>query len=80
MNKIEKFKVYTVIKSSTDGTIKAGDVIWLSENGDLNIVQASGWLINDEWNNLKTKDFEVEESKDYYLDIAHGHEIVRKIK
>ena len=79
MDKLKKFKVYTVIKSSTDRTIKVGDIVWLSENGDLNIVQASGWLTNDEWNRPKTKDFEVEVCKNYYLDVVHGHETVRKI-
>ena len=70
MDKIEKFKVYTVTKGSTDGTIRIGDIVWLSENGDLNIVQANGWLTNDEWNSLKTKDFEVKPCEDYYLKIT----------
>lgn len=34
---MEKLKLYTVIKSSTDGTIETGNIIWISENGDLNI-------------------------------------------
>lgn len=32
---MEKLKLYTVIKSSTDGTIETGNIIWISENGDL---------------------------------------------
>ena len=56
---MEKLKLYTVVKDSTDETIKIGDIVWLSENGDLNIVQDKGWLSKYEWNNPKTKDFEV---------------------
>ena len=33
---MEKLKLYTVTKPSSDGTFVAGDIIWLSENGDLN--------------------------------------------
>lgn len=77
---MEKLKLYTVIKSSTDGTIKVGDIVWLSENDDLNIAQCKMWVTKDEWNNPKTKDFEVEPCDEYYLDVVYGHEIVRKIK
>lgn len=33
---------YGIIKSSTDGSFGVGDIIWLSENGDLNSVQGRG--------------------------------------
>ena len=33
---MEKLKLYTVTKPSSDGTFVAGDIIWLSANGDLN--------------------------------------------
>lgn len=42
--KMEKLKLYTVIKSNSDHSIKAGDIIWLSQNGDLNNATARGWL------------------------------------
>lgn len=45
---MEKLKLYTVIKSSTDGTIETGNIIWISENGDLNIAGRKGFLIHDE--------------------------------
>ena len=32
---MEKLKLYTVTKPSSDGTFVAGDIIWLSANGDL---------------------------------------------
>lgn len=33
---MEKLKLYTVIKPSSDETLQTGDIIWLSENCDLN--------------------------------------------
>ena len=33
---MENLKLYTVTKPSSDGTFVTGDIIWLSENGDLN--------------------------------------------
>ena len=32
---MEKLKLYTVTKPSSDGTFVTGDIIWLSANGDL---------------------------------------------
>lgn len=77
---MEKLKLYTVIKSSSDGTIETGDIIWLSNNGDLNSVKGQGWLSKDEWDILGTNDFNTEECKTHYLDVANGSECVRKIK
>ena len=34
---MEKLILYTVTKNNTDGTIETGNIIWISENGDLNI-------------------------------------------
>ena len=75
---MEKLKLYTVIKSSTDGTIETGNIIWISENGDLNIAGRKGFLIHYEWNHLDTKDFDVKLCEDYYLEVTNGHEIVRR--
>ncbi|MCC2228459.1 hypothetical protein [Blautia fusiformis] len=75
---MEKLKLYTVTKGSTDGTIEMGNIIWISENGDLNIAGRKGFLIHDEWDNPDTKDFKVKPCEDYYLEVANGHEIVRK--
>ena len=44
---MEKLKLYTVIKPSSDETLQVGDIIWLSENGDLNDARAKGWLTKD---------------------------------
>lgn len=76
---MEKLKLYIVTKSSTDKTIKDGDLIWLSENEDLNNAMAGGWLSENEWNVEGRNDFEYKSSNTHYLDIVNGKECVRKI-
>ena len=41
---MKALELYRVTKSSTDQNFKVGDIIWLSENGDLNNAMAGGWL------------------------------------
>ena len=77
---MKKLKAYTVTKSSTDKTIEFGDIIWLSDNGDLNSIKGQGWLSEEEWNVDGTNDFEVEECATHYLDIANGSESIRKLE
>lgn len=76
---MEKLKLYTVVKSSSDNTIMKGDIVWLSLNNDLNSTRNAGWLTKEEWDSPKTKDFEVEECREYYLDVYNGCEHVRKV-
>ena len=75
---MEKLKLYTVIKPSSDETLQVGDIIWLSVNGDLNNVKAGGWLSKDEWDVDGTNDFAVEECKTHRLLIISGEEMVIK--
>ena len=75
---MDKLKLYTVAKSSTDGTFQMGDFIWLSENGDLNNAKAGGWLSKDEWDADDTNDFAVEECKTHRLLVVSGEEMVVK--
>ena len=75
---MEKLKLYTVIKPSSDETLQAGDIIWLSENGDLNDARAKGWLTKDEWDVAGTNDFEVEECKTHHLVVMYGSEMIVK--
>lgn len=75
---MEKLKLYEVTKSSSDKTIKTGDMIWLSNNGDLNSVMGSGWLSEEEWNVEGTNDFEYTVCKTHYLDVMGRKECVRK--
>lgn len=41
---MEKLKLYKVTKASSDGTFNIGDIIWLSNNEDLNSCKGRGWL------------------------------------
>ena len=75
---MDKLKLYTVIKPSSDETLQVGDIIWLSENGDLNDARAKGWLTKDEWDVAGTNDFEVEECKTHHLVVMYGSEMVVK--
>ena len=75
---MEKLKLYTVTKPSSDETLQVGDIIWLSENGDLNDARAKGWLSKDEWDATGTNDFEVEECKTHHLLVVGGEEMVIK--
>ena len=75
---MEKLKLYTVIKPSSDETFQSGDMIWLSDNGDLNNAKAGGWLSENEWNVDGTNDFEVEECKTHRLLVIGGEEMVVK--
>lgn len=75
---MEKLRLYVVTKSSVDKRYKNGDLIWLSENGDLNNAMAGGWLSQEEWDVKGTNDFECEISKTHYLDVVSGNECIRK--
>ena len=75
---MEKLKLYTVIKPSSDETLQVGDIIWLSENGDLNNAKAGGWLSKDEWDVDGTNDFAVKECKTHRLLVISGEEMVIK--
>ena len=75
---MDKLKLYTVIKSSSDETLQVGDIIWLSENGDLNDAREKGWLSKDEWDVVGTNDFEVEKCRTHHLVVLDGQEMVLK--
>lgn len=63
--KMEKLRLYTVTKPSSDGTFVTGDIIWLSKA---------------EWDCSGTNDFDVEPCKTHCLDISQWSETVRKIE
>ena len=75
---MDKLKLYKVTKASSDGTFNIGEVIWLSNNEDLNSCQGRGCLSKSEWDNPRTNDFEVEECTEYYLDVTDWCEEVRR--
>lgn len=41
---LKKLKPYRVIRDSSDGTFFCGEIIWLSENGEINSVQGAGCI------------------------------------
>lgn len=75
---MEKLKLYTVIKPSSDETFHVGDVIWISKNGNMNNANVNGWLSKDEWDIAGTNDFEVEECKTHHLLVLGEEEMVVK--
>ena len=76
---MEKLKLYVITKPSSDRSFKKGDLVWLSENGDLNNSMAGGWLSRNEWDIPGTNNFECEICNTHYLDVINGHEYVRTI-
>ena len=76
---MEKLKLYTVTKTSSDETLQIGDIIWLSENKDLNNAN-KGFLSKYEWEVAGTNDFEVEECRTHHLLVLDGYETVVKNK
>lgn len=42
LNDLPILKPYCITKGSSDGTFIPGEIVWLSENGDINSVQAAG--------------------------------------
>ena len=74
---MEKLKLYTVIKPSSDETLQVGDIIWLSENGDLNNAN-KGFLSKHEWDVSGINDFEIEECTTHHLFVLGDMEIIAK--
>lgn len=58
MDKMEKMRLYEVTKGSSDGTFQKGDLIWMSDNEDINNVRAGGFLSKEDWNQERINDFE----------------------
>lgn len=76
---MKKLKLYTVTKSNSDHSIKVGDIIWLSKNGDLNNATTKGWLQSNEWDIKGCNDFEITECQTHRLKIQEGIERVIKL-
>lgn len=79
---MKPFIPYCVIKDSSDGTFVKGDVLWRSENGDINSVTGNGFLPfldQDESSN----DFECVDAPDWMvIKVNNGystHEICQKV-
>lgn len=79
VQELEALKPYRVIKSSSDGTFAFGDIIWISDNGDINSVQATGCIDPHEVGR-NTLDFEVEAAPDFEVVKTNGSEICRRAR
>ena len=78
-DELEKLKPYRIVKQSTDKTFVAGDVIWISANGDINSINGMGWITPKE-EEVETYDFETEEAHDWEVISISGHEYCRKLE
>ena len=74
---LEKLKPYRIVKNSGDGTFLPDEIIWISENGNLNAVHYGGFLSPKECN-LKTLDFEAEPADDWEIISVNRNEFCRK--
>lgn len=79
IQELDVLKPYCVTKSSSDNTFVSGDIIWMSENGDINSVQAAGCIDTHEVDE-KTLDFEAESTSDFEVVKTHGSEMCRMVK
>lgn len=73
-------KPYRATCTSKDKTIGKGQLIWLSEDGLLNVTDKNGggFLLEEEWKSPDTCSFEVEEDKNYKIVIIGRNEILKK--
>lgn len=74
---------YRVVKDSSDGTFIKGDVLWKSENGDINSATGIGSLPFSEQDDT-SNDFECVNASDWKVtkvdNGSHYYEICEKIK
>lgn len=75
---LEILKPYRITKGSSDGTFAFGEVIWVSDNGDINSLQAAGCIDPHEVDE-KTLDFEAESTSDFEVVKTKGSEICRRV-
>lgn len=74
---------YCVIKDSSDKTFTTGNIIWKSENGDINSVTGNGFLPFSEQDEV-SNDFECVDAPDWMVTKVNNgyssHEICQKAK
>ena len=79
VQEFEALKPYRVTRSSSDRTFVSGDIVWMSENGDINIAQAAG-CINPYEVGSQTLDFEAKIDLDFEIVKTNGSEICRRVR
>ena len=71
---------YRITHGTLDGTLVVGDVIWMSENEDINVPgENGGFLLKDEWkHNPYLNGFYVEQVDDYEIVVSGSRESIVK--
>lgn len=72
---LKAFKPYRVTKSSSDRTFVSGEIIWISENGDINSIPDKGCIEADEVP-CCTLDFDAEEADNCIVEKSNGMEFI----
>ena len=63
---MERNKLYTVTKASSDNVIRLGDLIWLSEDDVLHSIMYMGTCLRKNWDIPGQNDFQVEPCEKFY--------------
>lgn len=69
---MERNKLYTVTKASSDNVIRLGDLIWLSEDDVLHSIMYMGTCLRKNWDVPGQNDFQVEPCEKFHLGDCHG--------
>lgn len=71
---------YRVTHGTLDGTLAIGDIVWMSENEDINVAgKYGGFLCKDEWkHNPYINGFYVEPAEDYEVIVSGNRESLVK--
>ena len=64
---------YEVVEGSSDKTFLTGDIIWISENEDINLIpvgdyKQGGWLEKEDYMASETSDFKAVESSEWKVE------------
>ncbi|RHU18603.1 hypothetical protein DXD92_04465 [Blautia sp. TM10-2] len=77
---MERNKLYTVTKASSDNVIRLGDLIWLSEDDVLHSIMYMGTCLRKNWDIPGQNDFQVEPCEKFYLGEYDGLPMPLEIK
>ena len=78
-NELEKIKAYRITKKSSDGTFTPGEIIWISDGGEVNSAQYGSCIYPEEGEST-TWDFEAELADDWEAIVIGKTEFCRKIR
>ena len=76
-HELKKIKPYRIVTGSSDGTFLPGEIVWVSENGDINSVQGAGCIEPSEVSEM-TLDFEIVEAPEFEVIMIGNSEVCRK--